>query len=128
MLGGHELRAKRDGDGGKLGGGVGVGDAAADGAAVSDLEVTDVRNRRGEQWGGVLEHREALQGPHSCHRAYSQTPVGAFLDVRHARDAVEIYDDLGLGKPHVHQRHQALAPGQGLGVVAVLIEEARCPL
>ena len=60
MLGGHEFRAKRDGDGGKLGGGVGVGDAAADGAAVSDLEVTDVRNRRGEQWGGVPEPREAL--------------------------------------------------------------------
>ena len=58
--GGNRISLKRDGDGGKFGGRVGVGDAAANSASVPDLDVACVRNRRSEHRGGVLENGEAL--------------------------------------------------------------------
>ena len=82
--GGLELGVERERDRGQLGGGVGMGDRTADGAAVADLEVADHRQRLGDERGrggdGVVVLGDRLTG----HGADREGPVLA-LDAAQLR-------------------------------------------
>jgi hypothetical protein len=108
--------------GGQLGGGVGVGQAAPDGAARSRLQVPDERGRLGEKGRGGRDAPVALERVLPDERAQAEAP--RVLPQRPERGhAVQVHDHRGPHQPHVHHRHQALAAGQELGLVAVAGEE-----
>ena len=62
---------------GQLGGGIGVGQAPADGSARPRLEVPDERRRLGQQRSGGGDTRVALEGALAHERAQPQTPCSA---------------------------------------------------
>ena len=95
-----ELGVERERDRGQLGGGVGVGDRTADGAAVADLEVTDHREGLGERAARPRRPRsscstDALTG----HRLDRERAVLA-LDAAQLVDPVEVDDVREAGEPH----------------------------
>jgi hypothetical protein len=109
-------------DGRQLGGRIGVSDRSAHGAAVADLEVSDVRQSGGQQRhiagnGGVVFGRRLAHK-----RAHAHVSVVAFDRVE-TGDPVEV-DEVPEGRESQrHHRDQALPAGQHLGLVAVLAEQ-----
>ena len=119
-----ELGVERERDRGQLGGGVGVGDRAADGAAVADLEVADHAASPGEQRHRLDRRFVVLGLGLAGHRPDREGPVRA-LDAAQLVDPVEVDDVLEAGEAQRQHRHEALAAGEHLGVVAVLGEQRR---
>ena len=116
LAGEGELRLERDHHGGQLGGGIGVGEAAADGAAVANRRVADEAARLGED-GRARPHRlRPLHRVLAGERADRQAVVGR-ADIREVADAVDVDQRLGMGEPEVEEGDQALAAGQDLGPV-----------
>ena len=108
--------------GGQLGRGIGVGDAAADGPPRPRLQVPDDRRRLGEQ--RARQRRRARR---------ARAPAGGRARPGRARlrrpstpetgHAVQVHHHRRPHEAHVHHRHQALAPREELGLVAVARQE-----
>ena len=56
-------------------------------------------------------------------RADPEAAVGVLLVVVEAGQVVDVDEQLGAGEPELHQRHQALAAGQDLGLAVALLEQ-----
>ena len=120
---GH-LAIQRHQDRGQLRGRVGVGDAAADRAAVADLRVAHEPERVPKQRAALGHLRRAFRGALPGEGADAQrAPV--VPDVGQRFDPVDVDEIRRPGQPHVHQGDEALPARQHLGVVAVLGEESR---
>ena len=117
-----ELGVERQRDRRQLRRGVGVGDRPADGAAVADLEVTDERDRLGEQRHRLAGRRVVLDRALRRHRLDRERAVRTG-DPAQVVDPVEVDDVLEAREPQRQHRHQALPAGQHLGLVAVLGEQ-----
>ena len=106
-----------------LGGRVGVGDRAADGAAVADLEVADERRGPGEQRRRPRPPRRtrsmvAWVVPAPIHSVPLRRSMRAQLV--HPAQVDEVLED---GQAQGQHRHEALAAGEHLGGVAELGEQ-----
>ena len=115
----HERGVERHRAGRQFGGGVGERDAAAEGAAVADRGMGDMRHgvRDQRQMFGHKRRRQHLGM--AGERADPHRPVlqrDAFQRV----DAVDVDQEAGLGEPHVQRRHQALAAGEDAGFALML--------
>ena len=100
-----------------------MGDRAADGAATADLEVADVRRRQCQQRHRVADLGALLHVALAHHRADNQLAVRSF-DAPERFDATHVDQGFEAREAHVEQRDQALAPGEDLGLVAQLGEQA----
>ena len=114
-----------DGDGGQLGGRVGVSEAPADRPSVSDLEVANPGHRVGQERNLARDERALLHGPLPRHRANSDA-ILALPDVLELADAIEVDQPPRHSEPHVEHRHQALPTGEELGVLAVAGQLRHC--
>ena len=106
-----------------VGGGIGVGQAAADGAGVAHLHVADDGGGLGQQG------RAAGDGAGGLHVAVGGAgadddvaPLGA--DLAQLLDPADVDQMLGRRQAQLHGRQQAVAPGEQAGVVAVLLQQA----
>ena len=106
----------------QLGGGIGVRQAPAHGAAMTDRQVADQATGLGDDRQLPPDRAGPLERVLSRQRADGQTRVHR-PDVRQLGDAVHVDQDLGLGEPEVQERHQALSPGQDLGAIPMLGEQ-----
>ena len=102
-------------DRGQLGGRIGVREAAADGAAVACLPMSDMPERlahQGAMFGDVGGEFEVALARHG---AYAQMAVGD-RDTAQLLESAEIDEMIGDHVAEVHHRHERLAAGQNLGV------------
>jgi hypothetical protein len=114
------LRVQREHHGRPVGRRIGVRQAAADRALVSDLNVADLRRRFGEQRALRGEDRRRAQLRMRRHRADDDEAV-LFGDAAQLRDAGEIDDHARLREPQPHGRHETVPAGQD----ARLVPESR---
>ena len=117
-----KVGVERHHDGGQLGGGVGMGQAAAERAPVADLRVGDVGHGGGQQGRDLRHLRAALETALAGHGADLE-PAAVGADVGQLGHAVEVDQRGGLRQAEVHRRDQALAAGEELAVVGVFGEE-----
>ena len=104
-----------DGDGGELGGGVGVGQAAADGAAGAEFAVADPGQSHAQQ-GHRGGERVQLGLALADGRADVQGVIGAGQLVQ-AFDGVDVDQNGGAAQAHGQDRHQGLPAGQDLALL-----------
>ncbi len=107
---------------GKLRGGIGVGEAASDGAPRPGLEVPDEGRRLGQERSGGGNASVALEGALADERAQMQAPRFRAYGGK-CGDAVEVHEDGRASETHVHHGHEALTARQRLGVAAVAGEK-----
>ena len=102
---------------GQFTGRIGVGDGAAERAAVADPDVAHPTRRMLQQRGVLADHRrgEDRPVPGQC-RDHEDGDSVLHLDPRSAlvADAVHVDQGCGQGQPEVEHRHQALATGDDL--------------
>ena len=118
-----DLRVEGQRDGRVLGGGVGVGDRAADRAAVADLEVTDQRGGPGQQRdrGADLRRRRRRRRAVVPPPMQSESPSRSMpLQLVDPGDVDEVVEERQAQGEH---RHQTLTTGEELRVVAELGEQ-----
>src|SRR5690606_4614531 len=118
------LRVERQCDGRILPGGIGVRDRPAERSAATDLEVSDVRRRPGQQ-----RHRRAhlvvgAAGGIGGAGADRQRAVAALdaLELVEPRDVDQVVEER---QPQIQHRDQALPAGEHLGLIAELGEQLR---
>ena len=97
-------------------------EAPAEGAAVSNRHVADVRGRLGEQRASPQDDRVALQAAVADERSDRQPRV-RFLHLAEAADPVHVHENGRLHEPEVEERPQTLAPCERLGVTPEACEE-----
>ena len=102
---------------------IGVGQRPAERAPVADLEMTDEWRRSGQKRHGTGHRRVTLDLGLASHGSDAEGAVPSF-DTTELVHPVEIDDVVEPGQSQRHDRHQALAPGQHLGLVAEVAEEA----
>ena len=111
------LRRERRRDQADLGGGIGMGEAAADGAAVARLDMADEAQRLGQQRQVAAQRRIgqgiglARAGPHGERSL-------ACLDAAQLGRRVDVHQQRRPHQPHCHQRHQGLSAGDDLALAA----------
>ena len=86
-------------------------DRSADGTAVANRRMRDVRDRMREQGCELRDRGTALGLRMADHRADFDMPVAARYLPKLAQ-AIDIDQERRRGKPHVEGRHEALATGQ----------------
>jgi hypothetical protein len=99
-----------------------VGDGTSHGAAVADLEMPDVWER-GRQQRHVAGDGGIVFGCRLAHQGADAHMSVAAFDRVETGHPVEVDEVLEAGEPQRHHRHEALPPGQQLGLVAVLAEQ-----
>ena len=103
-----EARVERGQRDRQLGGRVGVGDRAADRAAVADRRVGDVGDGAGEQRPATRDDARALERRLAGERADAQRPARP-PHGREVVDPVEVHDRRRAREAEVEQRHERLA-------------------
>jgi len=98
---------------GQLGGRVRVGQATANRAAMAIRRVADEGARLGQQRQALAYEVRALQRTLADQRAYAQPTVPGAKAAKFVKP-INVDEHLRGGQTHVHQWHQALAPGQYL--------------
>ena len=110
----HALAAEEDG--GQFGRGVGVDDAPHHRPPGADGRVPEVAERLGQERRAPL--RPALERA-LAHEGAHRERAAARLETVQADDAVDVDHHRRPRQAQVQHRHQALAAGEDLGVVAV---------
>ncbi len=100
----------------QVGAGVGVGEVAADGAAVAHLRIADLGRRLGHDRARLLEHVGRGELGVGGERADAHARSRA-LDAGELLDAADVDQVGGLRQPQLHHRQQAVAAGEELGVL-----------
>ena len=118
---GDVRRAERERRRRQVGGRVGVGDRAADRAAVAHLRVADVAGGVRQQRHVLGEHVGVLDVVVAGQRADGDVVAGV-ADVRQVAEPADVDEHARLGQAQLHQRQQAVAAGEELGLVAVLAD------
>jgi hypothetical protein len=102
-----------------------VGQGATERASVTYLGITNLVCRIRQQGDLLLEQRRrfevvmARQGPDG-------DLISTFLYVRKARNPTDVDEHRRGGEPQLHQRHERMAAGNQLGLVAVLDQQGDC--
>ena len=94
-----------------------------DRAAVADLRVRDLAESGGEQRQRLGDLGGAFDRPLPYERRQRDRLGAEPRGVQASADAVDVDDVLDLGEPEVQHRHQALAAGQHLRLVAELLQQ-----
>ena len=115
-------RAEQDQHGRQVGARVGVGDVAADRAAVADLRVADVAGRFGQHRTVGREHVGRRDVGVGRQRADADRAV-RLGDALQFVEPADVDDDGRLREAQLHHRDQAVAAGHQLGVF-VLLQQA----
>ena len=108
-------------------------DAATDGAPVPDLPVSDERRGEHRERPPLRDERRDLELVRPCHRTEDEAAVVVLAHVRQVADPIEIDQQRGLREAKGQQRHQTLAAGEQLRLVAAggegsdrLLDRGRC--
>ena len=118
----HQARLQRQHDRRQLGGRIGVRKAAADGAAIANRRMRDVRHRFSDERHALGHEPAALNGALACH-ATDPHIARVVLYIAELGKAVQIHQHRWRGEPEVHRRNEALPAGQRLRIAAVLGEQ-----
>src|SRR5579864_8795460 len=108
----------REEDSSPVSAGVGFGERAPDGAAIADLNVRNAR-RAVVQDGKPHTHGRVLNLGVSSQSAKAHGAV-LLIDVARARNKVQIDQVARIRETQLHERNQALAAGEHLGIIAEL--------
>ena len=108
--------------GGLVVAGVGVGHVAPDGGAVAHERVGDDAARLGQERAVLAHEGRGLQLRLAHHGAQDEA-VARARDAPQLPDAAEVHEVGGLGEAELHEREQALAPGEHLGLRAELFQQ-----
>jgi len=92
---------------------------SADGAAIADLRVRDMRQRFADQGKIARKSRDALQRTVPRDRP-NLGRRGGPTNTGEIRDVVNVDQDRRLSQAEIHRRHQALTASQEFRVVAML--------
>src|ERR1051325_318551 len=106
-----------DRDAGQLGGRIGVGEAAAHGAAVADLVMRDMLNRRGEERLRALQLM-AVQDVAPTHSCAQDREVLSELHALEARYFPKVDQQRRRRQAEGHGGNEALAAGERLGAAS----------
>ncbi len=117
--GGHQHAVQGQGHCRQVAGRVGVGQRAAERAAVPDLRVGDRAGRRGQQ-RGVLAHQRVVHHLVVGGGRADEQRVAGVRDTTHVLDPAAVHQHRRCRKPHPQQRQQGLPAGDDLGLVAGL--------
>ncbi len=118
-LAGHrDLGVAGDRDAGHLGRRIGMGDAAADRAAVADLVMRDVLDGGDQQRMRVRSRASSRMSRQRTMRAEPHAGVGD-LDRAEAGQLAQVDQQRGRRHAERQHRHQRLAAGDHLGVAVV---------
>ena len=96
---------------------------ATDGATVADLRVADVAGGVCEQRNVLLEHRRGLDLSVVRECADGDVVTGV-TNVRQVGDAADVDEQRRRGQTQLHERQEAVATGQELGLIAGLGDQA----
>ncbi len=107
---------------GKLGGRVGVRNAAHYCAAIAYLHMPDMLDDFHEQRVLLLHQQRTFDLPLAGNRAYCQV-VGFRLEVVQLGNVVDVNDVGGRGKAHVEQGNKTLPSSQHLDFLTILVEQ-----
>ena len=111
-----------EGERAPFGGGVGMGEAAGEGAADADRQVRDVVGDCGKEPGERAGGDRLLEGDMAGEGADGELAVGR-AHARKRRDAVDVDEDRGPGEAEGHRRNEALAAGKHAAVGSVAREK-----
>ena len=117
-----DLRLAGHDDARHLGGGIGVGDAAADGAAVADLIMRDVLDGRDQQRMRLAQPR-VVEDVAPAHHGAEGDAVVRDLDLPQLGELAQIDQQRRRSDAERQHRHQALAAGQRLGFAVMGCEQ-----
>ena len=106
----------------ELGGRIGVGERAADRAAMPHLRITDVAGSVGEERDVLGEHRRLLD-IHVSGESTDGDVVATVSDVGQIGNPSDIDEHRWLGQTELHRGHEAVTAGEELRLVAVLADE-----
>ena len=101
----------------EVGGGIGVGDRAADRPAVPDLRVADVPGGAGQQAAALGQDRVERQIGVPAERA-DRDPVAVLAHVAKVVEAADVDEQRRPRETELEQREQGVAAGQDLRVLA----------
>ena len=99
----------------QFGGRIGVGEAAADGAAIARLAMADMAQRLGQERAVLGDFRRKFEVALAGHGADAH-PAIADRDAAQFVEAAEIDEMIDDHVAEVHHRHERLPAGQNLGV------------
>ena len=105
--------------GGQFGRRIGEGDRAAEGAAIADRRMADMRHGERDQRRMLGDQRGMLDLRMTRQRADFDR-LALLGDAAETLDAIDIYQQRGRRQPHVEGGDQALPAGQQPGVVLML--------
>ena len=111
----------------QFGGGIGVRQAAADGAAVTDGKMRDMRHRAREHRKMFRDDGRGFDLVMPRQRA-DFDGVARVLDESEAGNSVDVDENRRTQQPEIQHRHQALPAGQDFRVTAGLRQRCNCLL
>ena len=104
----HQRRVERKHAGGQLGGGIGMSQIAADGAAIAYGRMRDLRRRLAQKWqrfGNVLRTEQI----HMAGECADHDLVARDRNAAQLREPPDVDEDGRPGKTQIERGHQALA-------------------
>ena len=120
-----DLRFAGHGDARQFRGGIGVGQAAADGAAVADLIMPDVADGRHQQRMRSGEPR-VVKDVAPAHHGAQRNAFLVDLDLPQLRKLAQIDQKRRRGDAKRQHRHQTLAAGKRFGLAVMGGEKCNC--
>jgi hypothetical protein len=95
----------------QLGGGIGMRQAAADGATVAYGQMRDVLHRSGHDGQARLDEGRGLKRV-VARESTDPDAVTGLIDVPKTRDAIDVDEERRANQSEVEHRHQALPAGE----------------
>ncbi len=113
---GDELRVEREHHGAEVGSRIGVGDRAADRAAVANLRVADQLHRPRDQRAAGRQHRIADERGVPGERA-DRDPVAVLADVAEVVEPADVDEHRRARDAELHRGEERVAAGEHLRVL-----------